>query len=147
MYTWAAFFVTAGALYGYLALQENKRSDWIKFGLATLASAFTHYYALLAVTVLNVLLFVWLLLRFITTKDKKKFTSYLITAGAVVLCYFPWIFILFGQAKRFPNLSGYRPSRKMSSGILYSIPLQPSSGHLDSQEYVLSVQSYSYYGD
>ena len=100
MYTWAAFFVTAGALYGYLALQENKRSDWIKFGLATLASAFTHYYALLAVTVLNVLLFVWLLLRFITTKDKKKFTSYLITAGAVVLWYFPWIFILFGQAKK-----------------------------------------------
>ncbi|WP_265443156.1 glycosyltransferase family 39 protein [Acetivibrio straminisolvens] len=100
MYTWAAFFVTASALYGYLAIQQGKTSDWIKFGLTTLASAFTHYYALLAVTILNVLLFAWVLLGFIIKKDKKNLTSYLITAGAVVLCYLPWIFILFNQAKR-----------------------------------------------
>ena len=100
MYTWAAFFVTASALYGYLAIQQGKTSDWVKFGLSTLASAFTHYYALLAVTILNVLLFVWVLLGFIIKKDKKKLLSYLITASAAVLCYLPWIFILFNQAKR-----------------------------------------------
>ncbi|HHV29428.1 glycosyltransferase family 39 protein [Acetivibrio mesophilus] len=100
MYTWAAFFVTASALYGYLAVQQGKTSDWVKFGLTTLASAFTHYYALLAVTILNALLFVWLLAKFIIKKEKKNLLSYSITAGAVVLCYSPWIFILFNQAKK-----------------------------------------------
>lgn len=100
MYTWAAFFVTASALYGYLAIQQGKKSDWIKFGLTTLASAFIHYYALLAVTILNVLIFVWLVAKLIINKDKRSLLSYLITAVTVVVCYLPWIFVLFNQSKR-----------------------------------------------
>jgi hypothetical protein len=34
-------------LYGYLAAQNNKRSDWVCFGLSSLAAAYLHYYGLI----------------------------------------------------------------------------------------------------
>jgi uncharacterized membrane protein len=37
MYSWAAFFVTGSALYGYLAQKEGKISDWMLFGVCSLA--------------------------------------------------------------------------------------------------------------
>ena len=44
MYSLAICAVTAGALYGYLAVTGNRRSDWALFGAATLAGAYLHYY-------------------------------------------------------------------------------------------------------
>lgn len=56
MYTWAAFLVTGSALYGYFGWLEGKTKDWILFGVFTVAAAYTHYYALLAVALLGVIL-------------------------------------------------------------------------------------------
>jgi len=39
MYSLAICAVTAGALYGYLAVTENRKQDWVLFGVATLAGA------------------------------------------------------------------------------------------------------------
>ena len=46
MYSLAMFTVTASSLYGLLVIKENKKSDWIKYGIFILASAYLHYYAL-----------------------------------------------------------------------------------------------------
>lgn len=93
MYTWSAFFVTASVLYGYLSADRGKVGDFIKFGLFTLAAAYTHYYSLLAVAIANALILVYLIKVF----DKKKFIAYIITASAVVIGYIPWLMALMGQ--------------------------------------------------
>lgn len=94
MYTWAAFWVTGSALYGYLAHRDSKTRDWAIFGLCSLAAAYTHYYALLAV----LMIFALLLLGFII--EKKKVLPFLCVAGAVVAGYIPWLIKLAGQMSR-----------------------------------------------
>ena len=94
MYTWAAFFVTGSALYGYLGFDEGKAKDWIGFGLFTLCAAYTHYYALLAVGMVGALLLVLILIK------KKKAAPFLLTAAAVAVLYLPWVFVLAGAVSR-----------------------------------------------
>ncbi len=94
MYTWAAFFVTGSALWGYLGFKEGRLRDWIIFGVCTLCAAYTHYYALLAVVMICAILFVMML------AGKKKLKPFLITAGAAAVLYIPWIIKLAAQASR-----------------------------------------------
>lgn len=94
MYTWAAFFVTGSALYGYLAYKDGLRRDWIIFGLCTLAAAYTHYYALLAAVIICVIIFIAMLI------EKKRIVPFLCSAGAAAAGYVPWVFILAGQMGR-----------------------------------------------
>ena len=94
MYTWAAFFVTGSALYGYLAQKDGRRRDWIIFSVCTFCAAYTHYYSLLSVVVICVLLFVMMLI------GKKKLVPFLISAGAVAVAFVPWLFNLTAQASK-----------------------------------------------
>jgi len=94
MYTWSAFFVAGSALMGYLAYLENKKTDWIAFGLFSIAAAYTHYYALLAAVIICGLLLVYML------AGKKKIAPYLITGGALIAAYLPWLFKLSRQVVR-----------------------------------------------
>lgn len=101
MYTWAAFFVTSAVLYGYLAVEEGKLSDFVKMGVSSLAAAYTHYYALMAVTIANAIIFIWLIVKLIVKRDKKnKLIIYMGTAVVAVLSYAPWIVSLLGQASK-----------------------------------------------
>lgn len=94
MYTWAAFFVTGSALFGYLAQKEDHLKDWIFFGVCTFCAAYTHYYSLLAAAVICMLLFVVMLI------GKKKILPFVCAAGAVALGYVPWLFNLISQANK-----------------------------------------------
>ncbi|MFZ5987127.1 MAG: ABC transporter permease subunit [Bacillota bacterium] len=132
MYTLAAFFVTGSVLYGYLCTDKGKVSDFIKFGLFTLAAAYTHYYALLAVAIANAIIFVYLLIQF----DKRKITAFIITAFSVVVCYIPWITALIGQVNKvskdfwIPPVTGqviwqaliYPFRAKFRSNFIFTIP-------------------------
>lgn len=86
MYTWSVFFVTGSFLYAYLAISENKTSDWIKFGVLMLAAIYTHYYALIAMIVLCGLI----IIRFVATPKQFK-PMFPVIAGLVALCYWPWV--------------------------------------------------------
>lgn len=97
MYTWSAAFVTASALFGYLAVTEEKRNDWIAFGITGLMAAYTHYYALLAAMIIYALVFLMMLIH------KKKMKQYFITAGVVIMGYLPWLYFLTAQVKRVSN--------------------------------------------
>jgi 4-amino-4-deoxy-L-arabinose transferase-like glycosyltransferase len=95
MYSLAICAVTAGALYGYLAVAENRRSDWVLFGVATLAGAYLHYYGLIAAFFMHAFVFFWLL-----TRRREQLKTYLITGAAVVAAYLPWLFGFIRQAFR-----------------------------------------------
>jgi uncharacterized membrane protein/uncharacterized protein (DUF2141 family) len=93
MYTLAIFAVTAGALFGYLAARYNRTSDWICFGLATLAAAYLHYYGLIAAFFTHLLVFTWLLAR-----KREQIKAYLMTGVIVLAGYLPWLIVFAKQA-------------------------------------------------
>jgi uncharacterized protein (DUF2141 family) len=92
MYTLAIFAVTAGVLYGYLALRTNRRADWVFFGLASLAAPYLHYYGLIASFFMHLFVFLWLLI-----KDRKRIKTELVTGGLVLAGYLPWLVVFIRQ--------------------------------------------------
>jgi len=93
MYTWAAFFTTACALYAYLAVTGNKRKDWIILGVVTVLGLYTHIYLMLECFIVYTAVFIWLVF-----KDRKKLIPYFIIAASVIVLYLPWIFVVLSQA-------------------------------------------------
>jgi uncharacterized protein (DUF2141 family) len=93
MYTWAAFFTTACALYAYVAVTENKRKDWIILGVVTILGLYTHIYLMLECFLVYAAVFVWLLIN-----DRKKLITFFITAASVVVLFLPWIMVVINQA-------------------------------------------------
>jgi 4-amino-4-deoxy-L-arabinose transferase-like glycosyltransferase len=92
MYSLAICAVTAGALYGYLAVTENRRRDWVLFGVATLAGAYLHYYGLIAAFFMHASVFIWLLI-----KRRGQLKTYLIVGVVVVAAYLPWLIVFIRQ--------------------------------------------------
>ena len=92
MYSLAICAVTAGALYGYLAVTENRVRDWVLFGVATLAGAYLHYYGLIAAFFLHAFVCFWLLI-----KRRGQLKTYLIVGAVVVVAYLPWLIVFIRQ--------------------------------------------------
>jgi 4-amino-4-deoxy-L-arabinose transferase-like glycosyltransferase len=92
MYSLAICAVTAGALYGYLAVMENRARDWALFGAATLAGAYLHYYGLIAAFFLQAFVCFWLLI-----KRRGQLKTYLIVGAVVVVAYLPWLIVFIRQ--------------------------------------------------
>lgn len=93
MYTWAAFFCTASTLYAYCALAENKRRDWIIFGLFSVLGLYTHVYLMIECFAIFALAFLWIII-----KDRKKLTTFIVVSISVLALYLPWIFVVIKQA-------------------------------------------------
>ncbi|MFZ5986060.1 MAG: glycosyltransferase family 39 protein [Bacillota bacterium] len=87
MYTWAAFFVAGSCIYGYLSAAVDEKKDWAKFALFSLAAAYTHFYALLSVVIINVLVFIWVILL----RKKEKIKIHLQAALFMTFLYTPAI--------------------------------------------------------
>lgn len=98
MYSLANLTVTASALYGYLAVRDKQKSDWIVFGLFSLASAYLHYYGLMAAFFIHLILFIQIL-----WKKRNLLKTYLVCASFIILGYLPWIRMLIRQIH---NVSG-----------------------------------------
>ena len=92
MYSLAICVVTAAALYGYLAVTENRVRDWVFFGAATLASAYLHYYGLIAAFFLHALVLSWILIR-----RRGQMKTYLTVAAVVAVAYLPWLLVFIRQ--------------------------------------------------
>ncbi len=92
MYAWAMFFVT---VCGFSTVdcydRENKR-DWIWFGVAGVASAYTHYFAFVSVLWIYGFLFLA-----ICAGKRKKLARFAVTAGLSFLAYTPWLRIVKAQ--------------------------------------------------
>jgi hypothetical protein len=92
MYTLAICAVTAGALYGYLAVTEDRQRDWVLFGLATLAGAYLHYFGLIAGFFLHAFVFLWLY-----TKQRELLKTYFVVGAVTVVAYLPWLIVFIRQ--------------------------------------------------
>jgi hypothetical protein len=93
MYTWAGFFCTACVLYAYCAILENKRRDWIIFGIVTVLGLYTHVYLMLECFAICALVFTWLLIN-----DRKKLLSFVIVSVSISLLFLPWALVVINQA-------------------------------------------------
>lgn len=94
MYTWSAFFVTGSALYGYMAQRDGQKKEWVLFIVLSVAAAYLHYYALLAVVMIFAVMLVYCM------RDRKKRIPFLIAAGIFIASYLPWGIMLAGQVSR-----------------------------------------------
>ncbi|MGA3118890.1 MAG: glycosyltransferase family 39 protein [Syntrophobacteraceae bacterium] len=100
MYSWAAFSVTACIAYGYLAIEKGKTSDWAKFGILAVCAAYTHYCALLAVTIAGLLMAIW-----ITAKKRERLAPFLLTAAAALFLFLPWLRFPLGTLRHGSSIS------------------------------------------
>jgi Predicted membrane protein len=94
MYSWAAFFVTASALYGYISLKETNRKNLALFAITLVASGYTHYYGMIAAGLIGSIIFFMVLL----SKDRKKIIKYLIILIISAILFLPWAIFLLGVA-------------------------------------------------
>lgn len=106
MYTWAMLFVTITALYGYRIYKSGiSIKNWIIFSIFSLLSAYTHYYALITVAVINISLFIYFLVNNIKQRNyevkyikySKNLRNSIISAIIQIILYLPWIGTLLGQ--------------------------------------------------
>ena len=93
--------VTLTAIYAY-RIYKNKENfnikNWIIFAICSLASAYTHYYALMASGLINLFLMIYLIKKCIKTKEfNKNMKAFIISAISQVVLYMPWLISLFIQ--------------------------------------------------
>lgn len=87
MYALAMFMITAAFLHSYEIILEDRKIHWILFSIYGILTAYTQYYACVAIVAVYIALFVY----FVSRKHKKQVMRLLVCAGISVLVYLPWI--------------------------------------------------------
>lgn len=87
MYSLALFCITALFLHSYEIICDNKKGHWAAFWVYGILTAFTQYYACVAVVAVYIALFVY----FCAVKEKKQLIKLFVCAGLSVAAYLPWI--------------------------------------------------------
>lgn len=94
MYTMAMYLVGLTAIYAYrIARGEATKKNCILFAVFSIASAYTHYFALFTVAAINVML----LVRTILQKDSVK--RWLVLGAAQICAYLPGAYVFRLQIK------------------------------------------------
>ena len=96
MYTWLPLFVTLSAIYAYRFFKKTKEKtfpvkEMVLLSIFGLCAAYTHYFGLIAVCVINAMLFIALFIK------KHKKPAFIITSAVQILLYIPGIYFLFKQ--------------------------------------------------
>ena len=147
MYTWAMLFVTMMFVYAYKIMNNNNVREvlsydnnimyekkkknkntllkyWIIFSIFSLASAYTHYYALAVAAIINVGMFIYFIIAYAKSSkndtsnyddiknDNKKsekinsenirkvnLISSIVSALVQIILYIPWLFVFISQTK------------------------------------------------
>lgn len=101
MYTFAMLLVTLMCIYAYRIYKNKGKKqikNWVLFAIFSLASAYTHYYGLMAAGIVNLIIFVHLVKR--VWKEKKfiyEMKAFLISAILQIILYIPWVLSLLMQ--------------------------------------------------
>lgn len=108
MYTWAMLFVSVMAIYAYRIIKDGNIKNWTIFAIFSLASAYTHYYGLMAAGIINVALFIYFIVKAIKAKENKKeyihsLIKFFIQAVIQIALYVPWLFAFFAQFNSVSN--------------------------------------------
>lgn len=92
MYTYSIVFVLLTYIYLTRYLKQSNKKDLIKFGICSICSCYLHYYALIAMGIINLYLLIY------TIKTKKNVKLFSIITTSQILLYLPWLFIFIKQA-------------------------------------------------
>ena len=107
MYSFAMLMVTLMGIYAYRIFKNGDNlciKNWIIFGLCSLASAYTHYYALITSGIVNMLLFIYFLNKsYKTKKILPQMKVFILCAVLQILLYIPWILSLILQIGQVSN--------------------------------------------
>lgn len=96
MYSWALLFVTLTFYYAYMVTKESSSLKyWGLLIFFSLLGAYTHYFALISIIVIYLLLFVYLLV-----KNKKQIKKLILSGIIFILLYLPWVPTLLDQIKK-----------------------------------------------
>ncbi|MCL2355090.1 MAG: hypothetical protein FWC68_04390 [Oscillospiraceae bacterium] len=88
-------FVTLTAIYAYRISKEAGLKNWIIFTIFSLFSAYIHYYGLLAIGVINLFLFIYII------KNKREHLKpFIITAITQIALYTPWLIYFVLQLRQ-----------------------------------------------
>ena len=98
MYSWANFFVLMSFYEMHEIMMFNKKKNWILFSIFSLAAAYTHYYALVAVAFLYVMLIIYEV-----WKKGQTWKKTLAVCVAAVVVYLPWLINLLQAFERTAN--------------------------------------------
>ena len=94
MYSLSALFVFCNAVFAYKAYVFNGKKDWVLYTFFGLASAYTHYFALVSVGIIYGMLFFAILI-----KKRELIKPWVITAIMTVILYIPWLRLFIIQLK------------------------------------------------
>ncbi|MGN0837043.1 MAG: hypothetical protein ACI4OS_06335 [Akkermansia sp.] len=97
MYSWAFFFVTLAYFACEEVLERPRRGAWVAFTLASLAAAYTHYFAGVAVGILYGYLF------FAAIRRRELRMPLFWSALVCFLCYVPWLPVWMRQVRYVQN--------------------------------------------
>ena len=126
MYSLAMLLVTLTAIYAYRIYKKMDKNNhtnvniknWFIFAVCSLASAYTHYYALMASGLINLFLLVSLIVHCIKHREDTKFSksgyskgfttvqllfrdkniiAFVVSAIVQILLYIPWLLSLLTQ--------------------------------------------------
>ncbi len=86
MYSLAAAFVFANAVFAYRCYKEDGIKNWVVFALCGTGAAYTHYFALVSVGIVYVLLFVAIIIT-----RKKQIKPWILSSFLTVVLYLPWL--------------------------------------------------------
>jgi len=93
MYTWAPLFVTLAAIYAYrMIINNDKRTkSTVFFIICSVMSAYMHYYGLMAVAIINIIVLVYYI------KNNLKLKKWYIIGAIQILAYVPGLYVFFEQ--------------------------------------------------
>ncbi len=94
MYTWAVYFVTLAAIYAFRMYNGTNKKDRVLFVILSIFAAYTHYFALFAVSAIN------LVLLYHSVKEKRPLKQWWQNAAIQIGVYLPGGIIFLTQALR-----------------------------------------------
>ena len=95
MYSLSMLFVTVTAFYAYKAFKYNEKRYWIIFAIFSILSAYTHYFALFTIGIINLVL-----LFYIIRKKKELVKRWFIYGILQIFLYIPGLIIFIMQSTR-----------------------------------------------
>lgn len=96
MYTLAYLFVLISAAEMYYLLGDNyTKKNWVLFTVASLAAAYTQYFALISM----IFTYGSMLLYYLFTRNWKQVKMWIICSLATIIAYLPWLPIAINQVK------------------------------------------------
>ncbi len=98
MYSWAMLFVSITAIYAYRLYKDFNNKNLIIFGIFSLLGAYTHYYALMASGLINIILFVYFIKNI--KNNKSEFIKFMCVAVVQVGLYIPWMVYFLIQIRK-----------------------------------------------